>query len=67
MKKLGSGSRATFVSPYLRRPLRSLNKVLSERDEEGEALTGRQAANDGETGQGALDWQPHRKSMAASD
>ena len=42
MKKLGSGSRATFISPYLRRPLRPLDKVLSERsdpaDEDGPAL-----------------------------
>lgn len=33
MKKLGAGSRATFISPYLRRPLRPLDKVLSEREE----------------------------------
>jgi hypothetical protein len=42
VKKLGSGSRATFISPYLRRPLRPLDKVLSERsdpaDEEGHVL-----------------------------
>lgn len=33
MKKLGASSRATFISPYLRRPLRPLDKVLSEREE----------------------------------
>ena len=31
LKKLALGGRATFVSPYLRRPLRPLDKVLSER------------------------------------
>lgn len=32
MRKLGAASRATFISPYLRRPLRPLDKVLSERE-----------------------------------
>ena len=31
MKKLGLGGRVSFISPYLRRPLRPLDKVLSER------------------------------------
>ncbi len=67
MKKLASGSRTTFVSPYLLRPLRSLNKVLGERDGEGEVSAEPQAANDGETGQETLDWQLHRKSSGARD
>ena len=33
LKKLGLGSRVSFISPYLRRPLRPLHKVLSERAE----------------------------------
>lgn len=42
MTKVGLGSRATFVSPYLQRPLRPLKKVLIERAEvtdRGEAPT----------------------------
>lgn len=67
MKKLGSGSRATFVSPYLRRPLRSLNKVLGEREGEGEPPAERQAANDGDAGPKRPAWLTHRKPMAVSD
>lgn len=36
VKKLRSGSRATFISPYLRRPLRPLDKVLSEQGDHDE-------------------------------
>jgi hypothetical protein len=36
VKKLGLGGRATFISPYLRRPLRPLEKVMSERGDHDE-------------------------------
>jgi len=32
LKKSGSSARATFVSPYLRRPLRPLEKVIGDRE-----------------------------------
>lgn len=67
MKRLGPGSRATFVSPYLRRPLRPLDKVLSERsdaeDEGVSALYGEVA----EAGDEAASWHLLRKPAAASD
>ena len=67
MKRLGPGSRATFVSPYLRRPLRPLDKVLSERgdaeDEGMSALYGEGA----EAGDEAGPWHLLRKSGAGSD
>ena len=36
-----------FISPYLRRPIRPLKKVLSERDEDTVAIGRMRAANDG--------------------
>jgi len=65
VKKLGSGSRATFVSPYLRRPLRPLDKVLNERDDSegsGAGLMAGEAAED--AGQA---WEAPAKRAAASD
>lgn len=65
MKKLGSGSRATFVSPYLRRPLRPLDKVLNERDDSeasGAGLIAGEAAEDV-----AQNWERPSKRAAASD
>lgn len=46
MDKLGTEARAVFVSPYLRRPIRPLNKVLSEREGDVVDLGCVQAAND---------------------
>lgn len=67
MKRLGPGSRATFVSPYLRRPLRPLDKVLSERggaeDEGMSALYGEVA----DVGDEAAPWHLLGKPGAASD
>jgi len=67
VKKLGPGSRATFVSPYLRRPLRPLDKVLSERsdgeDEGAAGLYGEVA----EAGEEPAGWHLLRRPAAASD
>ena len=46
MDKRGAETRATFVSPYLRRPIRPLNKVLNERHQEEVDLGTVQPAND---------------------
>lgn len=46
MDKRGAETRATFVSPYLRRPIRPLNKVLNERHQEEVDLSNVQPAND---------------------
>ena len=46
MDKPGTEARTVFVSPYLRRPIRPLNKVLSEREEEAADLGAVQPAND---------------------
>jgi len=67
VKKLGSGSRATFVSPYLRRPLRPLDKVLSEREERAEEGTPALPANDGSEALGSVTWDFPRRSASASD
>lgn len=64
MKKLGSGSRATFVSPYLRRPLRPLDKVLNERDEPDSAGAG---LIPGEVADEAPVWERPGKRAIASD
>jgi len=45
VSKFGSGNRATFVSPYLRRPLRPLKKVMIERQDGAEGGQ-EQPAND---------------------
>ena len=66
MKKLGSGSRATFVSPYLRRPLRPLQKVLNDRDEGGEDGMSPLSANDESVESGSATWSHARKAAAAS-
>ena len=67
MNKFGSGSRATFISPYLRRPLRSLNKVLSERDEDVEDCAQQEPANDPHADASASAWRRERKSFVISD
>ncbi|MEO3430245.1 hypothetical protein AAFN88_15395 [Pelagibius sp. CAU 1746] len=66
MTKFGPGSRATFISPYLRRPLRSLNKVLSERDDQDDAEVQQQSASDAHH-TGSSTWGRMQKSVAASD
>ncbi|MGF1630938.1 MAG: hypothetical protein ACFCUT_15800 [Kiloniellaceae bacterium] len=67
MKKLGSGSRATFVSPYLRRPLRPLDKVLNELEERGDDSTSMASSQDGADETGSATWSLSGKSIAASD
>ncbi|GAB4392722.1 MAG: hypothetical protein Tsb0032_09430 [Kiloniellaceae bacterium] len=64
MKKFGSGNRATFVSPYLRRPLRPLNKVLNERDDNGDEGVPPEAANSEPV---KLTWGRGRKTATVSD
>lgn len=44
--KPGIKNRAMFISPYLRRPIRPLNKVLSERERETIGLVSLAPAND---------------------
>lgn len=64
VKKLGAGSRATFISPYLRRPLRPLDKVLSEREEQpDEGTSGRLPDATVEEPASAV-WSLSRKSAA---
>lgn len=68
LKKLGPGSRATFVSPYLRRPLRPLSKVLTERDDDGQVeAASQQPANDALSREEPGIWSGPRKSVAASE
>jgi len=67
VKKFGSGSRATFVSPYLRRPLRPLDKVLSEREERSDDALLQEAVNDEGSEYGSATWGLSRNSAAASD
>lgn len=67
LKEFGSGSRATFVSPYLRRPLRPLDKVLSERDEGDDDCAEQDIANDEQIDARSATWGRERKSAAASD
>ena len=66
MKKLGSGSRATFVSPYLRRPLRPLQKVLSDRDEGGDEVAAVLSVTEESVDSGSATWSFRRKAAAAS-
>jgi hypothetical protein len=65
--KFGSGSRATFISPYLRRPLRSLNKVLSERDDQDDDGVPQEPANDPHGETGSSTWGRERKPAVASE
>lgn len=67
MKEFGSGSRATFVSPYLRRPLRPLDKVLSERDEGDDDCGQQDIADDEGVDARSATWGRSRKSAAASE
>jgi len=67
VSKFRSGNRATFISPYLRRPLRSLNKVLSERDDQDEDGVPQQPANDPHAETGSSTWGRERKSVVASE
>jgi hypothetical protein len=63
VKKLGSGSRATFVSPYLRRPLRPLHKVLNERDEGDEDVAAVLSVTEERTDSGSTTWSFPRKAV----
>jgi len=67
VKKFGSGARATFVSPYLRRPLRPLDKVLSEREERSEDTVLQDPANDVASDYGSATWGMGRKPAIVSD
>lgn len=67
MKKFGSGSRATFISPYLRRPLRPLDRVLREREERSDEDVPAVPANDGHDAMGPATWGLPRKPAVASD
>ena len=67
MNKFGSGSRATFISPYLRRPLRPLHKVLSEREERTDDSVLQEPANDEVSEYGSTTWSLVSKSAAGSD
>lgn len=67
MNKFGSGSRATFISPYLRRPLRPLHKVLSEREERADDSVLQEPANNDASEYGSTTWGVVSKSAAASD
>ena len=67
VKKLGSGSRATFVSPYLRRPLRPLDKVLSEREDRDDESLSTLSANDSGDTLVPVSLGPRRKSAASPD
>jgi len=44
--KPGAGNRATFISPYLRRPIRPLKTVLSDREQESLPQAHSSPAND---------------------
>lgn len=64
--KIRSGSRATFVSPYLRRPLRPLDKVLCEGDG-GDDTADQLPANDMRSEAVASSWRRERKAAVVSD
>lgn len=67
MKKFGSESRVSYVSPYLRRPLRPLDKVLSDRDDGNadDGAAGQQPDASGEAGSST--WRMSGKPLGASD
>ncbi len=50
MDKPGVKNRAMFISPYLRRPIRPLKKVLVEREQEAVNLAQTEPANDAPSG-----------------
>jgi hypothetical protein len=64
--KIRSGSRATFVSPYLRRPLRPLDKVLSEGDD-GEGTGDPLPANEMRSEAVSSSWHAEEKPAVVSD
>jgi hypothetical protein len=67
VKKFGSESRISYVSPYLRRPLRPLDKVLSERDD-GEVESAEPGQQPDEAGEaGSATWRMSGKGLGASD
>lgn len=66
MKKFGSGSRATFVSPYLRRPLRPLQKVLNEREEGDDDVPAVLTVTEEKAESGSTTWSFSRKVAGAS-
>ena len=65
MSKFGSGSRASFVSPYLRRPLRPLKKVLTEREDGVE--DGEQQSSDKTQSETTARWIELHKRAVVSD
>lgn len=67
MKKFGSGSRATFVSPYLRRPLRPLHKVLTEREEGDDDVAAVLTVTEENSESGSTTWSLSRKAAGASE
>jgi hypothetical protein len=67
VRKFGFGSRATFVSPYLRRPLRPLDKVLSERDDQATHSGPALVVGDGTDEATSATWSNVRKPAATSD
>ena len=70
MGKPGDENRAMFISPYLRRPIRPLKKVLSERDEDTVAIGRMRAANDGTVEAVTFDsasWRSGRKRALMPD
>jgi hypothetical protein len=67
LQKTGPGNRATFISPYLRRPLRPLNKVLNEREDRDADAGPRQAASEAVSDPAPSPWRRNRKSAVVSD
>lgn len=67
MKKPASGTRDILVSPYLRRPLRPLDKVLSEREGQADSCGSPRRAGDGTGKAASATWSLPHKSAAASD
>lgn len=67
VKKAGSGSRATFVSPYLRRPLRPLQKVLNEREEGDDDVAAALTVTEEGAESASTTWSLSRKAAGASD
>ena len=67
MNKPGTTSRVTFISPYLRRPLRPLDKVLSEREDRASDETPTAPSGQGGDVMGSATWSLPRKSAVGSE